>query len=390
VLRREDSLALVEPDEGETARIRERWSRPASPDSSVLRADREGVIVYEIAEDEQRLVRLDAETGRELWSLSVDELLERGGETRVSLRLVGEVRPDDLVAASTDRTLVLARRAGDTVAIDIETGRTLWRRERGETLVHTLIAGSGVVAIGTQDISLNASTGVAVVDERSGERVATLTESELVPGGMRWLRLTDSRVLIVGLEDRVAAFDLTRGERLWAHAGGSSAGSVDAWLTGGRVAVLTPDRGLSLIEAETGERVSRLETDAALISSGPTELVSIDGRDAFVSASGVLLLDERGAVAGRDAVSGSGAVDSFAMPGVAAELFVLVERRARVGSASRVRLADASGRFVSGPTALILRNDDEAERVGVLEGVVLVQTRLGVIVLPAPLGGLSG
>ncbi len=390
VLRRKDSLTLVEPDEGEAARIRERWSRPAGPDSSVLRADREGVIVYETAEDEQRLVRLDAETGREVWSLSVDALLERTGETRVSLRLVGEVRPDDLVAASTDRTLVLARRAGDTVAIDIDTGRTLWRRARGETLVHTLIAGSGVVAIGTQDISLNASTGVAVVDERSGERVATLTESELVPGGMRWLRLTDSRVLIVGLEDRVAAFDLTRGERLWAHAGGSSAGSVDAWLTGGSVAVLTPDRGLSLIEAETGERVSRLETDAALISSGPTELVSIDGRDAFVSASGVLLLDERGAVAGRDAVSGSGAVDSFAMPGVAAELFVLVERRARVGSASRVRLADASGRFVSSPTALMLRDDDEAERMGVLEGVLLVETRLGVIVLPAPLGGLSG
>lgn len=391
LLLREDRLSLVEPDESEESRIRELWTREAGSETSVVRAGREGVVLFEEDDDGRSLVHLSARTGREIWSRRIDgDLLQRAGERRVSMMLVGDVRPDDLVAAATDRTLVLARRAGEAVALDIETGSVLWRREAGETPVHSLAAASGVVAIGRQDTALNASAGIAVVDERSGESVATLTESELVPGGLRWIRLTDARVLVVGLEDRVAAFDLTRGERLWAHAGGRSASSVDAWLTGSRIALLTPERGLSLIEVETGDRIAELSPEAALISMGPTLLASVNGRDAFVSTSGVLVVDERGRVVGRDAVSGAGAVDSFALPGVAAELFVLVERRARAGQASRVRLADASGRFVSGPTALILRDDDEAERVGVLEGVVLVQTRLGVIVLPAPAGGLSG
>ncbi len=394
VLKREGSLTLIDPDEGEASRIRERWSRPSVPGAGVVRADREGLIVHETGEEGLLLARLDAETGREVWSGRVDggllNLPDDAGETRTTLGLIGDVRSGDLVAAMTDRTLVLARRSGETVAIDIETGRTLWRSERGETPVHSLTAASGVVAIGSQDTSLNASASVHVVDERSGELVASLTESELVPGGLRWMRLTETRVLVVGLEDRVAAFDLNRGERLWSHAGGASEGSVDAWLSGGRVIVLTPERGLALIEVETGERVAELAPDAALISSAPAMLAPLGGRDAFVTTSGVLLVDERGEVAGRDAASSAGAVDSFALPGVSAELVVLVERSAFVGPAVRVRLADASGRFVSGATGLILREDDEAERVEVLEGVVLVQTRLGVIVLPAPLGGLSG
>lgn len=391
LLIREESIALVEPDNGDPSRIRERWSREACADSALLRADRESLIIHDSCDDGPRITRIDAESGRGIWSRRIDgDLLDHAGESLTTLRLIGDVRADDVVAAATDRTLVLARRAGGMVAVDIKSGATLWRAEQNEAPTHSLVAGAGVVAIGTQDTSLDAIAGVRVFDERTGEPVAELTASELLPGGLRWMRLTDTRTLLVGLDDRVVAYDLTRGEQLWTHAGEETDGSVDAWVTGGRVAVLSPERTLTIIDIETGNRLAERAQDAVFVSSGQTRLVQIGEQDAFVSASGVLVLNEKGEITGRDAVSGAGAIDSFAMPGVAAEGFVLVDRRGRAGAASRVRIADSTGRFVSRPTALILRDDDEAERVEVLEGVVLVQTRLGVIVLPAPVAGLSG
>lgn len=386
-----DRLVLLEPGGGAGRTVSERWSRPGREGTELVRADREGVVIREIVDGEARISRLSARDGQEIWSRRIDgDLLAGAPDTRVMMPTVGEVRLSDVVAASTDRTLVLARRQGEATAIDIDSGRTLWGLEAGEFPLHSVGAGSGVVALGGQDTSLQAAAGVSVLDERSGEPIASLAASELAPGGLRWMRLTDPRVLAIGLEDRVVVFDLARGERMWAHADGEMAGSVDAWVSDGRLLVLTPQRGLAIAELSTGERIATLDPQPALISARPVSLVRMGEHDALVSQSGLLMLNQQGEVVGRDAASGAGALDSYAGPGVGAEAFVLVDRGARGGSARRVRIADTTGRYTSEPAALTLSQEDEPERAVVLEGVVLVQTRLGVIALPAPVDGVSG
>jgi len=274
------------------------------------------------------VVRLDAATGRQAWSVQVPSTLSGG-------------------AGSDGRLVVVGSAEGEVIALD-EDGRTLWRaRVSSEVLAAPVVAGdlvivrsadSRIFALDARDgrrrwlyqrvappLVVRSPTGAVV---HSGFVFAGFAGGKLVAvalnnGGLRWEgtvslpkgtteleRVSDviglpwvgqREACAVAFQGRVACFDLGSGNQIWGRDISSTTGiGVDA-----RYVYVSEDRGaVSALDRTSGRSLWRQDRLAHRNLSAPfplgTEIV-VGDREGYVHFLG----RENGAFVGRFATDGS-------------------------------------------------------------------------------------
>lgn len=240
----------------------------------------------------------------------------------------GVVPADDLIATMDERTLVLVQRGGRAVAIDCDSGETLWRADTGVSQVYDaqLVGGTLVVAGDVRKINASGALeeltpAVQIVDARSGgmgERLGKLGQRpDDRSTRVRWVKITDNARLICGTEDAVLSIDLHSGQRDWTIIGPEVMPTAAAWIFGDRLLLLSADRELHLASVSTG-RVrpqaleaprTRLESSrsVAAFSVGPNP----DGAFAVSTFQGIMVFSPEGDLRGIDALGG---IDSVLPP----------------------------------------------------------------------------
>jgi len=188
---------------------------------------------------------------------------------------VGEVTR--LRPAASGQQVVVASHDGVLLAVDAESGRTLWRKKTGLSLSGGPALGYGVVVIGTAKGELLAH------DAATGERhwqVLLGASVQSVPV------LTADRVLVVTADGVVHALDRESGEKRWTYTTPvpplSLRGRAAPLVTGAHVLVPTAAGKIISLDVETGI----VEWDVRVASNtGRSEL------ERMVDIQGELLLD---------------------------------------------------------------------------------------------------
>ena len=290
---------------------------PAVAGGSVFAAAADGAVV-----------RLDAATGRQAWSVQVPSTLSGG-------------------AGSDGRLVVVGSAEGEVFALD-EDGRTLWRaRVSSEVLAAPVVAGdlvivrsadSRIFALDARDgrrrwlyqraapaLVVRSPTGAVVHSEFvfAGFAGGKLVAVALNNGGLRWEgtvslpkgtteleRVSDviglpwvgqREACAVAFQGRVACFDLGSGNQIWGRDISSTTGiAVDA-----RHVYVSEDRGaVSALDRTSGRSLWRQDRLAHRNLSAPlplgTEIV-VGDREGYVHFLG----RENGAFVGRFATDGS-------------------------------------------------------------------------------------
>ncbi|MFM9994675.1 MAG: PQQ-binding-like beta-propeller repeat protein [Phycisphaerales bacterium] len=385
---------------------------------TLLRVDPESVyLLWDERERGTVVERIDAVTGATRWKSEPLRTLfqdEPGHRERLELdgirfdtELDRAVEPRHVVCAFDADTLVVAERIGRVVAFDASTGRPMWRAVSEVARVHDLDVGGGLVVIGGSSTPAGEPAAVAnlapvvvVHDAQSGAVVRRLTD---VRGPIRWLRLvppTGTPVpRLVIASGAILGVDPERGEIVWAVEGGPAFESVDAWIFGDRMFVLTHERELWLVALADGavgdEALDTFERfrDAWPIHAVETPADGAGAHAAFFSSRGVLIFDPgppasppNARLVGIDALARSTGLGAFPDAGIARELvmpvpcrdgFVTIEswptRLPDGRVAYTLHVLDArSGKLQGRDHQLVLW--DSPRRVAVLDGRIVVTT----------------
>lgn len=171
------------------------WSRKVGRGTERLRLglapSSDGARIY-AASSNGRVSALDPETGREIWSVEVDEALSAGPTFGAG-------------------TLVVGTSNGDLVALEADSGEERWRQFVGSEVLVPPAIGSGTVVYRTIDGRLR---GCSLAD---GEELWTVEQTlpALTLRGDTIPRVTGS-VVVSGFDNgRIGAYDLTDGEPRW-------------------------------------------------------------------------------------------------------------------------------------------------------------------------------
>lgn len=155
-----DTIVAIATDEGvlglERATGAERWRGPPTLDA-VIDVEAAADLVLALTEA-GAVVGLDAATGRQKWSRQVSST----GESGFVLQFA---------AIGSDQVLVHDMCGDEFVAIDVPSGREMWR---------TPLAGWGITRgrVGEQTMVVSDELGVAALDRRTGEPLAELTTGD--------------------------------------------------------------------------------------------------------------------------------------------------------------------------------------------------------------------
>ncbi|MCW5754892.1 MAG: PQQ-binding-like beta-propeller repeat protein [Phycisphaeraceae bacterium] len=349
-----------------------RWTIAFAAGTEVIQADAEGICLMEPAESSQRVVRIGASDGARRWQTPVvDRVFEAMDVADAPRRATfdapmdGRVRSDEWIVAGDDRTLVVGLRRGRLFGVDLRTGDVLWSSAGGVQRVFDLAAGSGhVVAVGEgREASLEA------YDLRTGQMTfrAAGEEGSLVQGP-RWVRIGPRGEVIVGTSGGVLGLSLVHGQVLWATSAEMFAGSLDAWVLGEHVYVLTSDRNLHRGEAASGGfSGSSLMLRDTLETGSRIDIRGMSGAAIVTSSRGMAAIDDDGRCIGAD---GLGADTEVATPAMAEGVVVMVDRFAGSDGAHRLMLLDVTGRLTAPPTRV--RLGGVPERVVVLDDWVVL------------------
>ncbi|MEZ5457491.1 MAG: outer membrane protein assembly factor BamB [Lysobacteraceae bacterium] len=200
---------------------------------------------------------------RELWSGKVG-----GGEGKTGLRQ--RVAIDGRVVFTSDQS-------GDVQALDLDTGRQLWRRETGLRVSSSPAAGESTLVVATLDgqvLALNPDNG----DERWRATVSSeVIAQPAISRGLVVVRVNDGRVF---------AFSATDGERRWVYDRGIPAltlrGNSAPEVADGRVYLGYDGGQVVALNLETGAQVWE---QVVAVGEGRTEL------DRMVDVDGALVVD---------------------------------------------------------------------------------------------------
>lgn len=286
-----------------------------------------GDAVY-AADGDGNVARLDARSGKQEWRVSTSRrllggvgadtslvvvassegeiiALETDGRERWRARVTSEVLAPPVV----DRELVVVRSTDSRIfALDARDGRRLWVYQRAQPTLAVRSASGVVLQGGFVFSGFSGGRLVAVAANNGGlrwEGAVSLpkgtTEIERVTDvvGTPWVG--DREACAVAYQGRVACFDLTKGQQLWARPVSSSAGlGVDA-----RYVFVSEDRGaVSALDRTTGNSLWRQDKLANRVLSAPLPL----GREVAIGdieGQVHLLARESGAFVGRVPTDGS-------------------------------------------------------------------------------------
>lgn len=395
----------------ESGELERRWVRPAGHAPALVRHDPDALFFFSETGDGGRLERLDAETGDRVWrtpplrrlfdSNGEDEAVQpaairlnndvvvglgdeeafrqrRRGADDVQTPLDGRVGRRDAVYAGDEQIMAIVERSGRVAAFDPEDGDALWTARAPMDVVHDVDAGSGFLVVAGVNLTQNGrgpTPVVAVYDARRGSLVHSASwEGRDGPGQTRWVRVLNDGRCIVGLEYRVLSLDLAEGRVEWVMADPLIEGTLDAWVWGDRLFLLSGERALLLGSVSTGRlRASALETRGRMDAASRLDWHNLGERGVFAGSRGVVVIGEDASVVGMDAL---GSDDSL-LPAVAAsDVLVTLDARARRGpdgaSEYDLHFLDLmSGRLV-GHERLLL--DGLPDAIAVLDGVVLISS----------------
>ncbi len=259
------------------------WSRdfPAA-EPRLLRVDPKSVyLMWDGGEQGPSVERIDAVTGATVWRTDPLRTLfaaEPGHRERLEIDALKFETPIDSVVearailwAIDERAMIVAERIGRIAAFDPETGRLLWKQVSPISRLHDLDAAGGLVAIGGAAPPAANPAAIAGLtpmvrlhDARTGELVRSI---DTLTTPLRWLRLVPSgataSTLVLAEEAEITALDAQRAAVNWSIPGGPAFGSIDAWIFGERMFVLTRERDLWFVSLSTGRA-----GDAALDTFG--------------------------------------------------------------------------------------------------------------------------
>lgn len=338
---------------------------------------------------------IDLTTGDTLWrSETMHDMLSGvptnlaadpiGPRSTIQTPRHGAVSAAQLLVALDETTLVLAERRGRTAAFDLTSGRVLWTRRLALSRVYDLDVAGGVCVIGgdrpvemrdraqLDEIGLDFAPTLVAIEARSGELMHRVDDTG---GTVRWLRVTDSGDVVVGLDTGLLSIGLLQARRNWITTTRATRYSADAWIFGDRLFVLGEDAALWLGSVASGRfDAEPLTMYAKTARSGVASARRIGDHIAFSSPAGVVVFGRHGELLGADSLD---ADDGLLPATVGGDFVITAESRStgRRGAARhRVHILDAAS-AKSIATATIHVPDEinaAAQSVHALDGWILV------------------
>ncbi|ELZ19377.1 pyrrolo-quinoline quinone [Haloterrigena salina JCM 13891] len=242
----------------------QRWSSSSPREQSPVTADE---TVYGIVPNTDRVVALDASSGRVRWERTV------GDE-----RSTGSNRP-----AVRDGVVYVSSYPGDVVAFDAETGDVHWsaKPDPGEETPMTYYEFHPPTAT-DEGLVVPYRTGVVLLDPADGSVLWEYTHDGNATDGSA--AVADGTVFVTDGEESLHAIDLERGEREWTA---EYVPDTDPVVADGIVYLGYQFPELVAIDAETGERRWRYEEATYF-----TQPIVGDGVLYVLTDDGLLALEE--------------------------------------------------------------------------------------------------
>lgn len=392
-------LTWIEPAPAGAAgpAVVERWGRDVEGEPLLLRRDDSSAWLAWVQDGSRWIERIDLTDGTTIWrSNELAELFNEVGRAgpvpgRFVLPNGQRAAPDSAVLAMDGQTLLAAERSGRLVMLDATSGEQIWAGQSTVRRITDLDLGAGLLCVGGMTETQAAgvwSTGVEVIDARTGDRLITLDEPS---GPPLWLRVLPSGDLVYGAAGLTAAITVPEGDRVWEIDTSELGPVVNALGFGGRL-VLIDERGrVGTFDAASG---ASIHAPLALVRGSVDELNFVQALEVagenligLSTPSGVSVIDGDGALVWQDALALAGPM----LPAVASsELVVVVEamptRPIRAGAvAHRVHmLGQGTGRLESTAAVNLFA---EPESVAIIDGAILITAGDATVVLraaPAP------
>ncbi len=228
--------------------------------------------------------------------------------------LGGVMRITDLLVVFDQRSFALIERTGRAAGFDLESGQLLWSLDRTLFTVHDAAADAGVLVIGGTEppapgLDPMDNTGrdaMLALDMRTG-RTLHKTNPEL--GQVRWVRVSPAGRAVLGLDGGVVCVDALQAETRWRLTAPAARASVNAWRFPDRLVVMDSDGLVWQIDEDDGRvRDEALDVRGRLKRGERIVAQPLGDRALFMSASGIVIIDARGDVIGRDVRPGAAGV----------------------------------------------------------------------------------
>lgn len=400
-----------------SGRVQMLWNRGYNGQPpKLLRIDPESVYLFWERTDAGEgavIERIDAVTGEARWKtepfrglFAADPAFQRRldiSRNVIETPLDGVQKLTDVLVAMDEQVIAVVERSGRAAAFDPASGKMLWRTAAAVNAVHDIDVGGGAVAIGggvafTEQIGGKAPVpGAIVLDARSGELMHRFDDLSLQQ--VNWVRLAGmgepQPALLVGLETQVQSYDLTQGKRNWSIVGpgGPVLRTVDAWVLGERLYMLSEERTIWMAPVASGRVMDKpLDTYEHLVGSGPIVATRTGPGlllTAFSTGHGVCIFDAQGELMGIDALGGNDAEDGGLIPPVASEqYFVTAETMPKQGEKGQNVY---SLHFLDTQTAMLKASRTVSlelppKRIALLDGKILVTAGASTVVYSAPEG----
>jgi len=384
--------ALVSMVVDDTGALVERWSRPAAEGVvPVMLEDTDGRAILFWAPGPGSGGRLEAigqDGGRTLWSSEgVHDLLADlpgppagGPGSRMVVPGGGDVALGQIVVAADRRVACLVERSGRTVAVDLDDGSAAWVNQLDVVRVADAVVAGGVLVVGGLDRPAPGAGGepgepargvLVAYDARTGQR---LQRVDGLGGRVRWVRATASGDVLAGMDRAVVSVNLVEGRINWVTGEAGAQGTVDAWVFGGRVLVLTEDERVFMLDAQSG----RLDPDPVATGRRVTPDTSVRAHEfgdrlALCTSRGIVVIGSSGEVEGIDALDAEVLAPAAAAEGVLVTVEPTVVREpGRASAALHVLTAESARLVATAPIDVAAGVGGEATGVHVLDGRVLI------------------
>jgi outer membrane protein assembly factor BamB len=284
------------------------WSRPygqSPPD--VLRVTADAVDLFWPTSAGGHVERIDAFTGRTRWKTPdlMTMLAEQPGPDRPAdlppWPDAGIAGPEVVLAAD-DATLLMGRRDGAVVAVDLHTGRRLWL-DAGLTRLRDLAVGGGIAAIGGDRAGAGDTTfHLHLLDARTGRTLRRFTLDDTADA----IRLTERGTVAVNSAKTFLAFRPDADGPVWRVDDLPLRGGVaELWLAGPRLIILERGAVAWMLDAETGRpRREPLDTRGRLGIGGEVRVSDLDDRTVLRGSGGIAVFDRAGVAVGAAALHG--------------------------------------------------------------------------------------
>ena len=288
------------------------------------RSDRTGGVIERVRND-----GTSAWLSREI-AQHLDEIEARDAEesTPFSTPLDGSVSPGDLLVAMDDATLILLERVGRVIAIDLASGKPLWTARLPKTRIYDAAICGGTLVVGGATTERDATTRgrgaflpmvLSAFDARRGGASRDLRpalarglnmpdEKNLAVAlgdyqQIRWLRTIAPGRVLVGMYNRVVAFDAAGESVMWSFDKPAVTRSVECWVHDDRAYVLNEERAVITLSLADGAMPhDPLDPRERLAQDGPIGIAPLpDGAVGFVSGQGLAVFSKKGEMIGVDA-----------------------------------------------------------------------------------------